>query len=133
VLSACGAERTGDPGTGAEPGTIPPGAPTVSLDASVRHQTINGWEAVAQIGQVECPPAAVERYRDEVLQRAVNELGLNRVRVPLPGGVENPGANQYFEDVLAGRLTFRQWVDTRRYEVINDNADPGATNDSTST
>ena len=89
VLSACGAERTGDPGTGAEPGAIPPGAPTVSLDASVRYQTINGWEAVAQIGQVECPPDALERYRDEVLQRAPQRPGLGAGKYP-----EAPGSRK---------------------------------------
>jgi hypothetical protein len=126
ALAGCGPDPTHDANTPPAQGPAPPGAATIRVDDTARHQTINGWEAVAQIGQVECPATSFARYRDEVLDRAVNELGLNRVRVALPGGVENPGANRYFADVLAGRLPFRRWVDTRRYEVIDDNGDPGS-------
>ncbi|NQT53338.1 hypothetical protein HQ576_14870 [bacterium] len=79
------------------PGLGRSGEVTVTLDPSVKHQTIRGWS---------CNPhylgASVEQ-REQVIDDAVNVLGLTRVRWQQPNG---------------NRSTMRRW------ELENDNGDP---------
>ncbi len=53
----------------------------ITLDPSTTYQTIIGWEAVAQAGQRDCP--AFQSYKDELFAAAVNDLGINRLRVAI--------------------------------------------------
>src|SRR5688572_28064822 len=62
----------------------------INVIPSVQHQTITGWEGHVQSGQLECNPTAFAIYRDPLLDRVVNELGLNRVRLEFRSGMENP-------------------------------------------
>jgi hypothetical protein len=98
---------------------------TITVNGAQQFQTMTGWEALQEIGQAECDPRAYLSYRNEVLDRAVNELGINRIRVGLRNGYENP--TDYFVRFRAGLLTFDQWK-THWFEVVNDNNDPFATN-----
>jgi hypothetical protein len=95
--------------------------PAITINPAVTYQVITGWEGVAQIGELACNPVAVENYRGPLMDRVVNELGLNRVRLEVPSGRENP--NDYFADLLAGVITLPQYRMTA-YTIINDNADP---------
>ncbi len=70
---------------------------TVTVDTSVRHQTILGWGKSTPWAPA---PALV---REIVLERAVNDLGLTRLRLEPPSG---------------NRTTHRNW------EWVNDNEDP---------
>jgi hypothetical protein len=81
-----------------------------------------GWEGVTQIGQVECPAAAFATYKGPLLDRIVNELGINRVRLEIQSGMENPVDywSQYF---ITHAIDINGWR-AHRYEIINDNADP---------
>lgn len=104
----------------------PPGSePRITVVPTVALQTMQGWEASAQAGQDECDPTAFANYRDPVYDRVVNELGINRLRLPLRSGAENP--TDHYADLLAGRITRAEWRPVR-YQTINDNASPTSVN-----
>lgn len=73
------------------------GAATVTIKPEVKHQTILGWGAT--IAKIDVPDA----LREELLDEAVNDLGLTRLRLEPPGG---------------NRAGLRRW------EWENDNGDP---------
>lgn len=93
----------------------------VDVASTVRHQVVNGWEAVAGIGEADCHPDAVARYRDEVLRRAVEELGITRLRIALRSGTES--RHDPWPDYRAGRMRYAEWRATWMV-ATNDNADP---------
>ncbi|MEP7382706.1 MAG: Ig-like domain-containing protein [Gemmatimonadota bacterium] len=94
---------------------------TITLNGSLQYQTMTGWEALAEIGQAECDPRAYQSYKSGVLDRAANELGINRIRIALRNGYENPV--DQFIPFHAGQLTFNQWK-VFWFQVVNDNNDP---------
>jgi hypothetical protein len=105
---------------------LPPGSgPTITVVPTVALQTMMGWEATAQAGQEECDPVTYANYRDPLYDRVVTELGINRLRLPLKSGSENP--TDHFADLLAGRITRSEWR-TVRYATINDNTSPTSAN-----
>ncbi len=61
--------------------TAPPPAGTITVNSSVTHQTMIGWEATAEAGQVEC--ANYNNYKTSLYDQAVNDFGINRLRVEL--------------------------------------------------
>jgi len=55
----------------------------ITLYPSEKRQTMVGWEATAQAGQEASPHW--DKYKDDLFDKAVNELGINRLKV----GVES--------------------------------------------
>ena len=53
----------------------------IRLNPSLRYQTMVGWEATAQAGQTDSP--AFPLYKDQLFDLAVNDLGINRLRVEI--------------------------------------------------
>ncbi len=98
---------------------------TITVNGQQTFQTMTGWEALMEIGQAECDPRAYQAYRNEVLDRAANEVGVNRIRVGLRNGFENP--SDPWPQKLSGQLTFDQWK-VFWFKVVNDNADPFSIN-----
>ena len=97
----------------------------ISVDPNLRHQTMVGWEAVAQIGEAAFAGASlVPDYRNAVADLAV-DAGINRVRLEVTSGAENPV--DYFTPFLTGDQPSSYWR-AHRYETINDNSDPNLTN-----
>lgn len=94
---------------------------TITVNSAQQFQTTTGWEALMEIGQAECDPRAYQAYRNEVLDRAAFELGVNRIRLGLRAGFENPV--DYWPQKVSGQLTFNQWEITW-FQVVNDNNDP---------
>ncbi len=94
---------------------------TINVDGSKQFQTMTGWEALMEIGQAECDPRAYQSFKNEVLDRAANELGINRIRIGLRIGYENP-VDQWV-NFQAGSLNFNQWK-SYWFQMVNDNADP---------
>ncbi len=94
---------------------------TITVNGQQQFQTMTGWEALMEIGQAECDPRAYLAYRNEVLDRAANEVGVNRIRVGLRNGFENP--TDRWPQKVSGQLTFDQWK-VYWFQVVNDNADP---------
>ena len=95
--------------------------PVLTLSPRDTFQTISGWEAAAQLGEVDCNREAYRRYRAEVVDRAVNELGLTRLRLDLRSGVES--GRDTWPEYLAGDLSYPRWRATW-FVPQNDNADP---------
>ena len=92
---------------------------TISLNPSTVFQTMRGWEASGEAAQLYSP--AWNNYKTSLLDQAVNDLGINRVRLEIKSGVENP--TDYFTQWRTGQITESQYNATR-YEIINDNGDP---------
>lgn len=101
------------------PAAIP--APVISLDTTRVFQRIVGWEATAQLGEVDCNPEAFRRYHTGVVRRAVNELGLTRLRVELRSGAES--RTDTWPLFRGGKLTYAEWRGTWMV-ATNDNDDP---------
>jgi hypothetical protein len=94
---------------------------TITVNGAQRFQTMTGWEALMEIGQSGCDPRAYAKFHDEVIDRAANEMGINRIRVGLRNGYENP--TDYWPQHVSGQLTYDQWK-FYWFRNVNDNADP---------
>ena len=99
--------------------------PVVKLNPTVTYQRMAGWEATAQAGQLDTTrgglSAAFVRYKDQLFDLSVNDLGINRLRMEMRSGSENP--SDYFTEFLARRISYSEWK-RHWYEKVNDNADP---------
>ena len=116
-FSGC-SETTRDSETSRDPEpTQPPGsAASIVVDTLTRFQTMTGWEAVAQAGQ-EQPGFA--QWGAEVLDAAVNDLGINRIRLEVRSGSEN--TSDYFKP---GWDDGTQEKRCARLATVNDNIYP---------
>jgi uncharacterized protein YjdB len=90
----------------------------------VTYQTMTGWQGGGQNGWLECNPTAFSLYKDQLHDRLINELGIERVTIALRSGSEN--TRDYFADYLAGRIDMAAWRNTW-YAPVNDNASPTST------
>ena len=89
------------------------------------HQTMTGWEYMARASELD---KKHDRYdgswldaREEIIRVAVEELGLNRIRIEILSGAENP--IDYFSKFKSGHIGYEEFKD-HFYEKVNDNADP---------
>ncbi|MFN0109132.1 MAG: hypothetical protein ACKVZH_09805 [Blastocatellia bacterium] len=107
---------------------------TITIDPSVSYQTIVGWEAVMQAGQFLETNAVTNKsninpafanYKNQLFDLAVSDLGLNRIRLEIRSGLENPV--DYYGRYINGQITFDTYKN-RFYEIINDNNDPQTIN-----
>jgi hypothetical protein len=87
----------------------PPSGNTIVLNPSVKYQTISGWEG-AVIGSAQDYQALSDTQLRALLDIAVNDIGISRVRLPIRSGAENPGGSG------------------SSYDIVNDNADPNVIN-----
>ena len=99
---------------------VEPTGPAVEVFPEITYQEMKGWEGTAQIGEVECNPVAYNAYRQELLSRLVNELGVDRIRLHVRSGHENP--TDYYTKFKTSRST-SDWFPFR-YQAVNDNDDP---------
>lgn len=107
---------------------------TITVGTGTSYQTMVGWEAVAQAGQIDEVSTVTNRsnvnpaflnYKNQLFDQAVNDLGINRLRLELRSGLEN--TVDYSERYTNGQINFNDWK-VRRYEIINDNNDPQVIN-----
>jgi hypothetical protein len=102
--------------------TAPTGSgASIVVDPAVTYQTMVAWEGDSQMGEIECDRNAFALYQPVVLDRVVNELGINGVALGLRSGWENPVDE--FPGILAGTIPIQRLHDAAYY-AINDNADP---------
>jgi hypothetical protein len=99
--------------------------PKITLDPSVTHQTITGWEVTGWAGDYWEP--AFDNYKDELFNRMVNEAGITRVRLELRSGAEN--STDYWTLYYNGDIDYDTWR-ANRYATVNDNSDPFDTDES---
>jgi hypothetical protein len=102
---------------GAAPGAS---VATISVDKTKSFQTMTGWEAAIDLSDKETRQLFLASP-DEVVSRAANELGINRLRLEIRAGAESRTRN--FARFEAGELTAEQWRPLR-YATENDNSDP---------
>lgn len=95
---------------------------TITINAGVQYQTISGWEAHAQSGHEE---PFFPLYRDQLFDQAVNDLGINRLRLEVRSGSENSA--DYYTQWRRGQISDTQWRCVR-YATVNDNSDPQVAN-----
>ncbi len=91
----------------------------VTIDPDTTFQTITSWEATAWMAQDSSPNFA--NYSADVLDMAVEELGLNRLRLEVRAGIENP--EDYWTQYQTGVVNYTFWG-SHRYTTTNDDADP---------
>ncbi len=59
---------------------------TITVNPAVTYQTMTGWEATNYSGQDQ---TNFNQFKDQLFDKAVNEYGMNRVRLEIRSGVEN--------------------------------------------
>lgn len=96
----------------------------ITLDPATQYQTITGWETTAQAGQ-EAFPDLFAKYKDELFDRAVNELGLTRVRLEIRASAEH--SRDLWKEQSTGAIDYATWR-ASRYTTVNDNDDPNTIN-----
>lgn len=126
LILACGKAGNGpvveSPPPPPPPAPPPPPPPspgpvdaTVSVDTAAKFQTMSGWEATAQSGQ-ESP--GFSGWQMPLFDLAVSDLGINRLRLAVKSGAENPVDN--YALYRAGQVDWN----SVRYATVNDNNDP---------
>jgi O-glycosyl hydrolase len=98
-------------------------AETIAVNTALRYQTISGWEAITRSWEIDkvnnnydpswLPHAAA------VADRMVNELGINRIAMPLHSGWANP--NDYWTKFVDRQLSYTQWG-ALSYQAIDPNS-----------
>lgn len=89
----------------------------IHIDATQRFQKMVGWETAVD---VQWPPEFQGR-QDELFHRAIEEIGITRLRVSIYSGAEN--TNRAWQRFLSGQISYEVFR-TLRYATVNDNADP---------
>lgn len=95
------------------------GTNIIILDSKTTYQSIVSWEATAWAMQDSSP--AFANYSDELFDLAINDLGLNRLRVEVRSGAENQ--EDYWSQYQTGDINYSEWR-SHRYSTVNDNSDP---------
>lgn len=96
----------------------------VQLNAARKYQQIAGWEVTASGLEVTSSGTYDPWWAQgnaAVLDRLVNELGINRIRIEIGSGSENPV--DYWSQFRSGQINHAQRRE-HYYEKINDNSDP---------
>ena len=105
------------------------GPAEITVEPAKTHQVMNGWEATARLWEVN---KAEDRYdgswlplSDQIFDRLVNELGINRIRLEIKSGAENPV--DYWAKFESGAIGYKEYK-RHYYEKINDDPDPNHVN-----
>ncbi len=109
-------------------------AGTINVDPTQTFQTIDGWDTADQSGYLLEDGAAngiskvnpqFATYKDYLVDQAVNNLGIDRLRVEFNSGLENPV--DFYSQYKNGQIDWTTYK-TKRYEIINDDNDPNHIN-----
>jgi hypothetical protein len=99
--------------------------PVIDVFPTASFQVMTGWEASGQLGEIDCDPKAYEIYKDTLVKRVVNELGITRLRLSARSGTESR-ADTWIA-FRAGRMNYPTWRRTW-FVSENDNDDPRLVN-----
>ena len=101
----------------------------ITIDPSKTYQTMKGWEVTPRFWEQDKKrdryDPSWQAHKDEIFRRLVNELGIDRIRIEIKSGAENP--IDYWTEFEAGRIGYNK-VKRHRFEKINDNDDPRLVN-----
>ena len=98
-------------------------AESITVNASVKYQTVIGWEALAQSWEIDKKNNTYDpswrTSANAIADRMVNELGINRIAMPLSSGWANPV--DYWSQFVGHELSYREWR-KHSYEKTDPNA-----------
>jgi hypothetical protein len=101
----------------------------IVIDPFKTHQTMSGWEVTPRLWEMD---KENDRYdgswlvhREEIARALVEDAGVNRIRLEIASGAENPV--DYWSKFVAGEIGYQRFKD-HLYEKINDNGDAGVLN-----
>lgn len=94
---------------------------TISIDTSIRYQTISGWEVTADLPDFPTRSESFLGY-DLLLSELVDRGGINRIRLEVRAGAETSSGQP--ERFITGRIPYEVYSETY-YIPKNDNDDPG--------
>ncbi len=105
--------------------TTPFSGGVITVDPAITYQTMTGWEATAKTWEDDkandrFDPTAYQ-YMGLILDTIVNQLGVNRLRLEIKSGAENPV--DYWIPYVNGTIGYLERK-RHRFEKINDNSDP---------
>lgn len=97
----------------------------IRVDPGQRFQTMTGWEVSARVLEFNKAEnrfdGSWEAHADPILDALIGTVGINRLRIHLASGHENP--TDYWSLFRSGKLSYTEYK-PYFYEKINDNADP---------
>ncbi|MBI1252538.1 MAG: hypothetical protein GC189_13835 [Alphaproteobacteria bacterium] len=93
----------------------------ITVDPETRHQTMQGWEATANL----LWDRELNPFLPAIFDAAVDQVGINRMRLEVIAGSES--TLNFWTPFMQGRLTYED-IRPRRYVVINDNDNPNDIN-----
>ena len=99
---------------------------TITITPTTTYQTIIGWEATGQAAEDYMLSTDWDIIKPILMDKAVNELGINRIRMEAHSMQENP--YDYYADFLVSGDE-NDFINNIS-ENINDNADPNVINPS---
>lgn len=99
------------------------------IDPAQHYQTMNGWEVTPRLWEFDkkadrYDPSWAD-YREAVYDQLVSRGGINRIRLAVMSGAENPV--DYWSQFVHGEIGYKAFQQ-HFYEKINDNDDPTVTN-----
>ncbi|NRA39588.1 MAG: DUF5060 domain-containing protein, partial [Planctomycetes bacterium] len=98
------------------------GNATIDVNPGITYQTMKGWEIIAPETRDE---PLMQNWIDQVCDKVVNEVGVNRVRLSVLGGSEND--QDYYTQYMNGQLDYATWRGLR-HSTRDDNLDPNNLN-----
>jgi len=93
----------------------------IEIDTTLKYQTIDGWEAVANPLETSEVRDPLSPHLDSLFALAVNDVGITRLRYSYKSGIED--SLDYFKKMMDGEIDYDEYK-TRRYYKVNDNDDP---------
>ncbi|MGB6037713.1 MAG: T9SS type A sorting domain-containing protein [Cryomorphaceae bacterium] len=93
----------------------------ITIDTTQQYQTIDGWEAVANSMEAKSVRDSILPYLDELIDLAVNDVGITRLRFSYKSGMED--TVNYFQQAIDGDIEYDEFTQ-HRYAKFNDNDDP---------
>ena len=102
---------------------------TVVLAPSREDQTLTGWEVPGRAWEMDKKndryDGSFAAHGPAVMKCLVNELGVNRIRIEVRSGTENPV--DYWSRFMRGEIGYHE-VKRHFYDKVNDDADPSHEN-----
>ncbi len=98
----------------------------IVIDPESSRQTMRGWEVSPRMWEMDKVADRYDAswldYREEIAAALVDEIGVNRIRLQIQSGAENPVDYwaRFFADDIGYEALKRHF-----YEKVNDNSDPG--------
>ncbi len=101
--------------------SAPPAADIIAVNPNTTYQTMLGWEAVNFALNLS---ANFDNFISDVIDKAVNQVGINRIRQEIKSGLENTTEWVVSDTMLENDPVLR----CNMYATINDNDDPDTIN-----